>query len=138
MALVIYAHSKVFPGGFPLASNAGDLGSISGSGRFLEEDNGNPLQYSCLEIPWTKEPGGYSPWGRKGIFQTQGLDLHLLCLLHWQVDSLPLVPPGKPHFFTREHYLYNISPVSFNQCILSLGLNFYGCCNIEALQYSKL
>ena len=26
----------------------------------------------------------------QGIFPTQGLDLHLLCLLHWQVDSLLL------------------------------------------------
>ena len=31
------------------ACNAGDLGSISGSGRFSGEENGNPLQYSCLE-----------------------------------------------------------------------------------------
>ena len=31
------------------ACNAGDLGSISGSGRFPGEENGNPLQYSCLE-----------------------------------------------------------------------------------------
>ena len=30
----------------------------------------------------------------QGIFPTQGSDLHLLCLLHWQADSLPLVPPG--------------------------------------------
>jgi len=37
---------------------AGDLGSIPGQGRFLREGNGNPLQYSCLEIPWTEEPGG--------------------------------------------------------------------------------
>ena len=33
------------------ASNAGDLGSISGLGRFFGEGNGNPLQYSCLENP---------------------------------------------------------------------------------------
>ena len=26
-----------------------DLGSIPGSGRYPEEGNGNPLQYSCLE-----------------------------------------------------------------------------------------
>ena len=26
-----------------------DMGSIPGSGRFLGEGNGNPLQYSCLE-----------------------------------------------------------------------------------------
>ena len=31
--------------------NAGDLGSICGSGRSLGEGNGNPLQYSCLENP---------------------------------------------------------------------------------------
>ena len=29
--------------------NVGDLGSISGLGRFPGEGNGNPLQYSCLE-----------------------------------------------------------------------------------------
>ena len=33
----------------------------------------------------------------QGIFLTQGLNLHFLCLLHWQMGSLPLVPPGKPH-----------------------------------------
>ena len=32
----------------------------------------------------------------QGIFPTQGLNSHLLGLLHWQVGSLPLVPPGKP------------------------------------------
>ena len=31
--------------------NAGDLGSLPGSGRFPGEGNGNPLQYSCLENP---------------------------------------------------------------------------------------
>ena len=32
----------------------------------------------------------------QGIFPTQGLNPHLLCLLHWQVGSLPPAPPGKP------------------------------------------
>ena len=32
----------------------------------------------------------------QGIFLTQGLNQHLLYLLHWQVGSLPPVPPGKP------------------------------------------
>ena len=31
------------------ACNAGDPGSIPGSGRSPGEGNGNPLQYSCLE-----------------------------------------------------------------------------------------
>ena len=33
------------------ACNAGDLGSIPGSGSSPGEGNGNPLQYSCLENP---------------------------------------------------------------------------------------
>ena len=33
------------------ACNAGDLGSISGLGRYPGEGNGNPLQYSCLKNP---------------------------------------------------------------------------------------
>ena len=42
------------PGGSEVkasASNAGDLGSIPGSGRSPGEGNGNPFQYSCLENP---------------------------------------------------------------------------------------
>ena len=31
--------------------NAGDTGSIPGSGRSPGEGNGNPLQYYCLENP---------------------------------------------------------------------------------------
>ena len=47
-----------FNGGFPdgsvvknMLANAGDSGSILGSGRSPREGNGNPLQYSCLENP---------------------------------------------------------------------------------------
>ena len=32
-----------------LPANAGDTSSILGSGRSPGEENGNPLQYSCLE-----------------------------------------------------------------------------------------
>ena len=35
--------------GKEFAGNAGNAGSISGSGRSPEEGNGNPLQYCCLE-----------------------------------------------------------------------------------------
>ena len=43
-----------FPGGSQgkeSACNAGDRGSIPGSGRSTEEGHGNALQYSCLENP---------------------------------------------------------------------------------------
>ena len=47
------------------ACNAGDPGLISGSGRTPGEENGYPLQYSCLENPTDRGAVGYSPWGRK-------------------------------------------------------------------------
>ena len=39
-------------------AKAGDIrevGSISGSGKYLGVGNGNPLQYSCLENPMDRE-----------------------------------------------------------------------------------
>ena len=50
-----------FPGGSDgkaSTHNAGDPGSIPGSGRSSGEGNGNPLWYSCLENPRMEEPGG--------------------------------------------------------------------------------
>ena len=34
------------------------------------------------------------PFPSPGIFQTQGLNPHLLCLLHLLEGSLPLLPPS--------------------------------------------
>ena len=41
----------------------------------------------------------------QGIFPTQGSNLHPLCLLNWQVGSLPLEPPGKNYLINI--YIYN-------------------------------
>ena len=57
-----------FPGGSDSKAsvyNAGDPGSIPGSGRSPGEGNGNPLQYYCLE--------GYNPWGHKESDMTEQL-----------------------------------------------------------------
>ena len=42
-------------------ANAGDIkgmGSIPGSGRYPGGGHGNPLQFSCLENPMDRKPGG--------------------------------------------------------------------------------
>ena len=62
-------------------SNAGDTGSIPGSGRSPGEGNGNPLQYSCLEdsIDRGAWRATYSPWDRKESDTTeQPTPLYLL------------------------------------------------------------
>ena len=51
-----------------LPANAGNAGSIPGSGRSPGKGNGNPLQYFCLGNPIDREPGwGNSPRGLKRV-----------------------------------------------------------------------
>ena len=45
------------------ACNAGDMGSIPGSGRSPGEGHGNPLQYSCLENPMDRGACGLKSTG---------------------------------------------------------------------------
>ena len=53
-----------------LPADAGDVGSISGLGRFPGEGNGNLLQYSCLGNPmdrgswWAIVHGVKKDWTR--------------------------------------------------------------------------
>ena len=49
------------------AYSAGDPGSIPGLGRSPGKRNGKPLQYPCLENPWTKEPGGLPSTGSQRV-----------------------------------------------------------------------
>ena len=58
-----------FPGdtdGKESACNAGDLGSIPLLGISPGKENGNPLQFSCLENPnGQRSLELYSPWDHK-------------------------------------------------------------------------
>ena len=119
------------------AGDAGDVGSIPGSGG----GNGNPLQYSCLENPHGQRSlAGYSPWGHKEdqqdlVTQQQlphyrtlfsdfadiallGFSLHslwlsffcfLLPLLYFCLSPLLTVPTGSV-----------CCPLLFSVCIFSL------------------
>ena len=51
----------------PLQADARIMGLIPGWGRSPGEGNGNPLQYSCLEIPWTEEPSGLQSTGSQRV-----------------------------------------------------------------------
>ena len=56
------------------AWNAGNPGSIPGSGRSPGGGHGNPLQYSGLENPHgQRSMAGYSPWGHKESDTTEPL-----------------------------------------------------------------
>ena len=40
------------------AGDMGDVGSVPGSGRCPGGGHSNPFQYSCLDSPMDREPGG--------------------------------------------------------------------------------
>ena len=49
------------------ACNAEDVGLIPESERSPGEGNGNPLQHSCLENPWTEEPDRLQSMGSQRV-----------------------------------------------------------------------
>ena len=58
------------------------------------------LQFIKLFCPWnspSQNTGVDCHFLLQGIFPTQGLNPCLQRLLHWQADSLPVAPPGKPN-----------------------------------------
>ena len=59
----------------------------------------DPMDYSLPDSSVQDSPGKNTGVGchalLQGIFPIQGPKPHLLSLLHWQVGTLPLVPPGK-------------------------------------------
>ena len=69
-----------FPGGSDgknFTCKAGDLGLITGLGRYPGGGHGNSLQYSCLENPHGQRSlADYSPWGHKELDMTERLSTH--------------------------------------------------------------
>ena len=58
-----------------LPANAGDLGSIPGSGISPGKGNGNPLQYFCLENPHgLRSLVGYNLQSRKELNTSEGIE----------------------------------------------------------------
>ena len=61
------------------ACNAGDLISIPGLGRSPGERNGNPLQFSCLEIPMERGAWQATVYGHARVRHDLGTKLLLIC-----------------------------------------------------------
>ena len=80
MCIYIYIYAHI---GFPRGSagkesacNAGDLGSRPGLGRSFGREDGNPLQYSCLENSHGQRSlAGYCLWGCKVLDGTEQLNI---------------------------------------------------------------
>ena len=57
----------------------------------------------------------------RGSSRPRDLNLHLLCLLHWHVGSLPLAPPGK----LRKHIIsYGLQGMSGVLCVKAYNYEF--------------
>ena len=89
------------------AGNVRDTGCIPGLGRSPGGGNGNPCQYSCLEIPWTKKFGRLQSMGsqRVGPIVSESIATlfdkndaagknanHLSMQQEWTVTNIPKFP----------------------------------------------
>ena len=63
---------------------------------FTGEGNGTPLQYSCLEIPWTDEPRGLQSMGSLRVGHDWATSLSLFTFMHWRRkwQPTPVFLPG--------------------------------------------
>ena len=69
----------------------------------------------------------------QGIFLTQGLNPHLLHLLHWQVDSLALEPPGKHQLLHYDNSIKLSSPIVWTSLVAQLAKNLPAVQEIQPL-----
>ena len=51
---------------------------------FLGEGNGTPLQYTCLENPWTEEPGRLQSMGSLRVGHDWVTSVSLFTFMHWR------------------------------------------------------
>ena len=64
------------------ARTTGAVGLILGWGRSPGAENGNPLQYSCLENPQGQRSlAGYGPKGCKELVTTEQLSTHRIIVI---------------------------------------------------------
>ena len=97
-----FTGSEGFPGGSggkggkESTCNEGTPGLIPESGIFPGEGNGDPLQYSCLKIPWTEETDGLQFMEFQSQTQMSNYHFHLDSLWHIYFEikfsSLPSAP----------------------------------------------
>ena len=67
-----------------------------------------PTRLLCLRDFSGKNTGVSCHFLLQGIFPTQGWNPRLLCLLHWQMDSLPLHQLRNPGVWTYDHIIRSV------------------------------
>ena len=57
---------------------------LQGFSTICGKDNGTPLQYSCLKIPWMEEPGRLQSVGSLRVGHDWVTSLSLFTFMHWR------------------------------------------------------
>ena len=115
-----------FPGGSVvknLPASAGDTGLIPGLGRSPGGGHDNPLQYSCLRIPWTEQPGGLASMGMQRVG-------HDWATKHSTVQHLVIITawPGHPGAGCSPLLLsYSRAVCGSKECVLIFCYTCQGC-----------
>ena len=65
--------------------------------RYIREGDGTPLQYFCLENPWTEEPARLQSMGSQRVGHNWTTSLSLFAFMHWRRkwQPTPVFLPGE-------------------------------------------
>ena len=86
------------------------MGLIPWLGRSPGGGHSNPLQYSCLKIPWTEEPGGLQSMGSQRV----GHDWSYLAHMHVRMHTHTHTHIHTLTLFSGEPWLMPGNPVAPN------------------------
>ena len=70
-------------------ANAGDAGSIPGSGNSLEKEMTTHSSTVAWEIPWTKQPSGLQSTGSQRVRHNLATKQQQVLGIQWQIKQAP-------------------------------------------------
>ena len=107
-----------FPGGSDgkvSASNAGDLGSIPGSGRSLEKGMATHSSALAWKIPWTEEPGALQSMGLQRVRHDWVTNTYILYSIGNYIQYPVINHNGKKY---EKDYIYMYVCISESLCYI--------------------
>ena len=97
---------------------------IPGSGRSPEGGHGNHSRVLAWRIPWTEEPGSYSPLGHKELDTTERMHAHTLTHKHTHTRHYKFVQTHRMLNIKSEPRDFPSGPVQKTPCFHCRGYRF--------------
>ena len=123
------------------AGTAGEAGLIRESGKYPGGGHGKPVQYSCLENPWTEEPGGLQSivshqvgHNKSGLAHAQvKYYVRIYSDYYWQADIGQNYNINNYYYYLRPYYVSG----TILLCFLLILTVIFKVCYLQDSQFTN-